>query len=274
MPLEAKVDSLEGLSDEVAENYTPLEEGGYQLKILSGYVAKDKIEDTGGLKSALEKERENVANLKRKAKALEEKFGGVDTEEYKLLKDQQREAEEREAEKKGEWEKLKQQMRDQHHEQLEAAGKETARVKKELERHLIDAQATAAINSEDGNVTLLLPHVKSLVKLTEEDGVFKAIVIDATGTPRVDADGNPLSIKALVSEMRTQDVYAGAFKGTGSQGGGTPPGDGGEGNDAANGGGTPPKGSAADKPRSQMTPREKVDYIKEHGNDKYQSLPA
>lgn len=274
MPLEARVDSLDGLSEEIAQEYAALEEGGYQLKILTGYVSKDKVEDTGGLKSALEKERENVANLKRKAKALEEKFGGVDTEEYQLLKEQQREAEEREAEKKGEWEKLKEQMRTQHQEQLAEERKHTAKVKTELERHLVDAQATAAINAEDGNVTLLLPHVKSLVRLVEEDGVFTAIVVDAAGTPRVDADGNPFSIKALVSEMRTQDVYAGAFRGTGSQGGGTPPGDGGEGNDAANGGGNPPKGSATDKPRSQMTPREKVDYIKEHGNDKYQSLPV
>jgi len=275
MPLQATIDSLEGLSEEIAEEYEPLETGGYKLKILSGYVPESDVENVGGLKSALEKERENVANLKRKTKSLEDKFGGIDTEEYRTLKEQQREAEEREAEKKGEWEQLKQQMRDQHNEQIAEKDRETARVKQELERHLIDAQATEAINGENGNVTLLLPHVKALVKLKEEDGVFKAQVVDATGTSRVDAEGNPLTIKALVSEMRTQEVYAGAFKGTGSAGGGTPPGDGGEGNDAANGGGNPPAGDAVvDKPRSQMTPREKVDYINKHGNDKYQSLPA
>ena len=272
MPLEATVNTLEGLTEEVADLYTEKEGGGYRLKILDDYVPADKVEDVGGLKSALRKERENVSKLTGKLKSFEDKYGGIDLDEYEELR-QAREAQaEAEAERKGEWEKLKEQMRAKHTEGMESKDKEIARLKKELERHLIDAEATAAINAADGNVTLLQPHVKSLVRLIEEDGTFKPMVVDATGTPRVDADGNPLSIKALVSEMRDQDAYKGAFKGSGQQGGGTPPGDGGEGNPNASGGGKPPKQIEGLK-RSQMSPAEKVAFIKEHGNDKFQSLP-
>jgi len=273
MPLEATVSSLEGLSEEVSQLYSEKEGGGFQLALLSNYVSKEDVEDTGGLKSALTKERDNVRELTRKNQAISEKFAGFDVEEFNEMKKHQQDAEEAESEKKGEWDKLRDQMRTQQNEALGKKDTEIVRLKKELERHLIDAQATGAINEEDGNVMLLLPHVKSLVKLVEEDGAYKPQVVDASGSPRVDADGNPLSIKALVSEMRTQDGFAGAFKGTGAAGGGTPPADGGEGNSAANGGGTPPGNSVEGKPRSTMSPREKVDYINEHGNDKFMALP-
>lgn len=272
MPLEATIDTLEGLSEEVADLYTEKDGGGYQLKILENYVPADKVEDVGGLKSALRKERENVSKLTGKLKSFEEKFGGVDLEEYQTLREQQEAQAEAEAERKGEWEKLKEQMRTKHTEAMEAKDKEIARRTAELERHLIDAEVVAAINGENGNVELLKPHVRSLVRLVEEDGVFQPRVVDHSGTPRVDADGNPLSIKALVSEMRDQDTFKSAFKGSGQQGGGTPPADGGEGNQNASGGGKPPMQIEGLR-RSKMTPREKVDFINEHGNDKYMSLP-
>lgn len=273
MPLEATRSNLEGLSEEVAALYKETDDGSFVLAV-EGMVSADSVEDTSGLKSALRKERENVSKLTGKLKGLEEKFAGFDLEEFESLRQAQADAAEAEAEKKGEWEKLKQQMRDAHADELGKRDAAYSRLKKELERHLIDATATAAINEADGNVTLLQPHVKALVKLVEEgDGTFKPQVVDATGTPRVDADGNPLSIKALVSEMRDQEVYKGAFKGTGAQGGGTPPGDGGENNPNASGGGKPPIGIEGLR-RSAMSPREKVDFINEHGNDKFQQLPA
>lgn len=271
MSIEARVDSLEGLSEEVAALYVEDSEGGYKLSLLDGYVPADKVEDVGGLKSALRKERENVSKLTGKLKSFEEKYGGIDLEEYQTLREQQEAALEAEAERKGEWEKLKEQMRTKHGEHIGAKDKEIERLKKELERHLIDAEATAAINAADGNVTLLQPHVKALVRLIEEGGTFKPMVVDPTGTPRVDADGNPLSIKALVSEMRDQDAYKGAFKGSGQHGGGTLPGDGGEGNPNARGGGKPPTPEGLR--RSKMSPKEKVAFIKDHGNDRFMSLP-
>ena len=270
MPLAATVSTLEGLSEEVAALYIESEDGKFKLNV-EGLEAPSG-EDTGGLKSALKKERESVSKLTSKIRALDEKLAGIDLEEFESLRQSKAETEEAEAMRKGEWDSLKAQMRDAHSVTLGKKDSEIARMRNEIERLTIDAQATMAINKAEGNVTLLTPHVKSLVKLVEEDGVFKPMVVDATGAPRVDADGNPLSIEALVSEMRDQDVYKGAFKGTGAAGGGTPPGDGGEGNPNANGGGTPPIKNMG-QARSKMTPKEKVLFINEHGNDAFQSLP-
>lgn len=271
MPLEAMLDSIDGLPEEIAGEYEKTDDG-YQLKVLKNYVPKDRLEDTTGLKSALKKEREAAATAARQLKAMQEKYGGIDIDEWEKLQEERREHEEREAERKGEWEKLKAQMREQHQKELAAREQNLGRMKGELERHLIDAAATAAINEANGNVILLLPHVKSRVQLIEDNGTYKPQVVDESGTPRVDGDGNPLSIKALVSEMRTQEVYAGAFKGTGSAGGGTPPADGGEGNPAANGGGKPPE-NRGDLHRDKMTLKDKVEFIKKHGNEAFLSLP-
>lgn len=273
MPLEATVHSLEGLSEEVAALYTKQEDGSFKLSLLEGYTPTSDIEDTGGLKSALKKERDTVSALTGKVRSLEERFSGIDLEEVETLKQGRRDAEEAEAERKGEWDKLKGQMRDAHEVTLGKKDSEIARMRKEIERLTVDSQATSAINELEGNVTLLTPHVKSLVKLVEVDGKFQPQVVDASGSPRVDADGNPLTIKALVSEMRDQDVYKGAFKGTGAAGGGTPPGDGGEGNPDVPGGGTPPIVNTG-QARSSMTPRQKVDFINEHGNEKFMELPV
>jgi hypothetical protein len=272
MPLEATVQSLEGMSEDVAALYSEREGGGYELKI-DGFVPADKVEDTSGLKSALRKERDQVSALTGKLRGLEEKFAGIDLDEFEELRQARAEAAEAEAERKGEWESLKAQMRDSHAESLGKKDQVIERMRREIERLTVDSQATAAINEAEGNVTLLTPHVKSLVKLVEDEGKFKPQVVDAAGNPRVDGEGNPLTIKALVSEMRDQDVYKGAFKGSGAAGGGTPPGDGGEGNPDVPGGGTPPK-TVTGKARSAMSPREKVDFIKEHGNDKFMELPA
>jgi uncharacterized coiled-coil protein SlyX len=273
MPLEATLKTLEGLSEEVAALYSEMEGGGYQLSV-EGFVPADKVEeDTHGLKKALNVERESVSKMKGQLRALQEKFAGIDIDEFEELRQAKAEAAEAEAERKGEWESLKSQMRESHSEALGKKDSVIERMRREIERLTVDSQATAAINEAEGNVTLLTPHVKSLVKLVEEDGKFKPQVVDAAGNPRVDGEGNPLTIRALVSEMRDQDVYKGAFKGSGAAGGGTPPGDGGEGNPEVPGGGTPPK-TATGKARSAMTPREKVDFINEHGNDKFMELPA
>jgi hypothetical protein len=69
-------------------------------------VPADKVEDVSGLKSALQKERENNKNLAATKRQLEEQYGGIDPEEYQRLKELEAQEEERKAEKKGEWDKL------------------------------------------------------------------------------------------------------------------------------------------------------------------------
>ena len=268
MPLQATLDSLEELPEEFHEDYEE-RDGKFYLKILDNFVAKDQVEDVSGLKSALQKERENNKGLNSQLRQLKDQVDGVDVEEYNRLKELEQKAEEEKAKKAGEWDKLRGQMTEKHNEEL---AKRTTREKAllaALEKKTIDAEAIAALNELKGNVTLLLPHVKNHVQMVEEDGAFVARVVDDAGNPRVNGEGKFLTVKELVSEMRDQETYAKAFDNTMKGGAGTPPS--GSGQDGqGGGGGTPPK----DLKRSAMSTKEKVEFIKEHGEDEFMKLPV
>ena len=91
-----------------------------------------------------------------------------------------------------------------------------------LESYLVDAAATEAIAAAKGIPQLLLPHVKSAVKVIEEDGKYQVRVVGPDGSPRMNAKGEFLGIKDYVSEMRESEVFSRAFEGTGTTGSGTP----------------------------------------------------
>lgn len=273
MPLEKTRESLEGLDEALHDNYIKQDDGTFILAALEGMVSADKVEDVSGLKSALEKERASSREATKKFKSLQEKTAGFDQGKYDELIAAEAEHVEAEATKKGEWDKLKGQMLGKHTEDLAAKDKVIASLRGELERHLVDAAVVSAISGADGNVELLRPHVKAQVKLVEqENGEFAPQVVDAAGSLRINGSGEPLTIKDLVGEMRGQDVYAGAFKGTGQSGNDSLAAMGGEGNAAASGGGNPtiPKEG---QNRSQMDTKAKVAYINAHGNEAFQNLP-
>jgi len=268
MTLKTFVESLEGVSEELRDEYVEAD-GGFQLKILSGFVAKDKVENVDGLKSALHKERENARAAARKARELEEQFGGFDPDELTQLRDEKAKAEEQRAQKAGEWDKLKTQMAGKHDQEIAERDKKLADLTNAYNNQLIDSAVVTAIAAEKGNATLLKPHVASRVKVVkDESGTFGVQVVDDAGNPRVDSSGKFISVNDFVKEMRDQDTFAGAFIGAQSSGGGTPPGSG-EGGGAGAKGGIP-----SDLKRSSMTPRQKVDFIMEHSDAEYQKLPA
>ena len=64
MKLETTLETLDDLPEELRENYVEGEDGKYRLGVLDGFVPKDKLEDTSGLKSALQKERENAKSVR------------------------------------------------------------------------------------------------------------------------------------------------------------------------------------------------------------------
>jgi len=267
MPLKATLENLEELPEEFHEDYEE-RDGKFFLKILDNFVPKDKVEDVSGLKSALEKERQNNKALSSAKRQLEEQFGGIDVEEYQRLKELEQQEEENKAAKKGEWDKLKLQMTEKHNEELAKRAERENKLLSALERKTIDADAVAALNEFKGNVTLLLPHVKGHVRMVEEDGAFVARVVDDQGNPRVNGEGNFLTVRELVSEMRDQETYAKAFDAGVKSGGGTPPG-GGSGNGSGKKGEIP-----SDLKRGNLTTKEKVAFIREHGEKAYMDLPA
>lgn len=187
----------------------------------------DGYEDPANLKSALQKERDAAKTAAKQVQAWSAL--GKTPEEIQALVEAQAQAERDKLVKGGEWDKLKQQMLDQHKGELSKKDEAIAAREKALSRHLVDAAAVTALAEAKGSAALLLPHIRAAVKVIEEDGEYVVRVLDKTGNPRVDGKGEFLSIKDLVSEMRQSDEYGRAFDATGTTGGGATGGGGGGG---------------------------------------------
>lgn len=205
--------------------YDSLDEGIrglYEEKDGSYQLAVDGIEDTSGLKSALQAERKARSDFEKMAKQYQGL--GMTPEEITELVKAREEAERGNLEKKGEWDKLKAQLLESHKKEITAREEAVQKMKSTLESYLVDASATEAIASAKGIPQLLLPHVKSAVKVVEEEGKYHVRVVDKDGSPRMNSKGEYIGIKDLVTEMRESDVFARAFEGNGTSGSGAPSG--------------------------------------------------
>jgi DNA-binding transcriptional MerR regulator len=216
--------------------------------------------DTTSLVNALDAERRISAEnkkLSRDYKAL-----GKSPEEIKELLEAREAEEEEKRLKAGEFDTIKNQMVDKHKKELEEKEKQVLRMQSTVEKKLIEAEAVKEIAAAEGSPELLLLHVKTMTKVVEENGEYQVRVVNSKGDPRVNAQGDFLTIKDLVAELKQSDVFGQAFKGSGKSGSGMPPG--------SNGGGSAQNGVLA---RSKMTVKEKSAYITEHGQVKYNQLP-
>ena len=212
LKLRISAEELAGLPEGIRGFYEE-KDGGYVLSI-------DGLEDTNGLKSALEKERKARSEYEKAVRKYEGL--GKSPEEIAELVKAQEESEKNKLEQKGEWEKLKAQLLESHKKELAARDEAVQKMKGTLESYLVDAAATEAIAAAKGIPQLLLPHVKSAVKVIEEDGKYQVRVVGPDGSPRMNAKGEFLGIKDFVSEMRESEVFSRAFEGTGTTGSGTP----------------------------------------------------
>lgn len=237
--LKLKVETLDNIPEPLREMYAEADGGGYQLQV-------EGIEDTTGLKTALQKERENARKAAAQAKQWE-RIGKTPDEIAEMLEAQSNPPKPTKDESAA--------LREQFQKQLAAKDEQIGTVKKTLEKQLVDAAAVQAIAAANGIPELLLPHVKSRVRVIESEGEYRVQVLDSNGTPLINNKGSDMTITELVSEMRQSDVFAPAFRGSGAQGSGTPP----FGNAGKSGGLTK---SWADC----KTPAEKVEFLKRKNN--------
>lgn len=92
-----------------------------------------------------------------------------------------------------------------------------------VRKHLITSVATSAIAEAKGVPELLLPHIERQVKMVEDKGEFKVVVVDSDGETRYGSGGSPLTIAELVSSMKADKVYGRAFESETPGGGGANP---------------------------------------------------
>lgn len=226
------------------------------------------LEDYKKLKEEFEKTREylqkankEAKNYRLKAKKFEET--GYSPEDLQELKEKQEKQKLKEYERKGEWEKLKNQLTEQFEREKQQYEEQLNKMKSSMEKNVVEKEVVNAINKHEGISRILEPHVKSAVQLVEEDdGTMVPRVVDNDGSPKFNTKGEYMSVDEYVATLREDEEFGVAFKGRGQSGAGT--------KSTNSTGGQKPK---SNKKRSEMDEKEKHQIIKEHGIDYYQSIP-
>jgi len=257
--LKAIIDTVDGLPDAVKEHYKQGDDGKYVLTVeaVNGF----SLEDVTGLKNALGKERSTRESLEKAAA----KFKDLDPD--KAREALAKLAELSEIDPKKEADKLAQvkvdaikaQLLESHSKDIKARDEALSTYRSQIEKLLVDSAATAALAEAKGSVDLLLPHIRNAARVVEKDGVFAVEIVSPDGAPKVNAKGDNMSIKELVAEMRQSDVFGRAFEASGNSGTGKGPSNG--------------TGGTGQLKRSQMTLKQKADYVAEHGQEAFLKLP-
>lgn len=252
MALKFKVKTL----DEVEEAFRPL-----YKKTDNGFVLDtdgEAADEVAGLKSALAREKQEALELKQKLEGLSKN----ELAELKRLKKLAEDAEREKLEKDGNFEAVKAQMLQKHQEEMAQINNRLAGVQGQLERVLVDQAAMEAIVAQKGNAKLLMPIVKSALKLVEENGNQVVRVVNAQGQPIVsNAKGDPMTIAGYVESLKSEPDYQAAFASSGSTGGGSQ--GGGSGNVDMN-----------KKPLKDWTGEDKRKFIEANGMDAWRDMVA
>jgi hypothetical protein len=249
VPLKFKLPSLDGLDDNLKALYRKTDQG-YILD-----ADGEAAEDIQGLKSALQKEKAEALELKQKLEGLSKN----ELAELKKLKKVAEDAERERLERDGNWEAVKSQILKKHQEEMEAVTSRMSGVQSQLERVLVDQAAMEAIVAHKGNPKLLLPIVKSALRLVEENGQQVVKVVNSQGQPIVaNAKGDSMTIAGYVESLRSEPDYQAAFAASGASGGGSQGGSSGSIN--------------ANKPLKDWTAEDKRSFIEKNGMDAWRDL--
>lgn len=251
--LKLSVDSLDGIDDAIKGLYVE-KDGKFALQV-------EGIEDTSGLKSALQKERVQREAAEKQRKSWD-KLGKTPDEIQEML-DAQAKADEARALEAGNFDSVKRQMNEKHAAEIAAIRASEDALRQKYKSRILDAEAVSAIAAAKGVPDLLMPIVQRFTKVDDNDN---AVVVDAKGDPRVNGKGEPLTISDLVLELRASEIYGRAFDASGHSGSGTPPSSGKTGGP----GGRVTKAEMIGKDKASTEKRN--EYIRQHGWDAYAAL--
>lgn len=177
MSLKMVVENIEDVAEGARELYQQQDDGTFRLLV-------DGVEDTTGLKSALEKERKARREFERRAAQLKD----VDPDEYQRLKAEAEERENQKLKEEGKFEELRKKWaEDKAKQQQEYEGKlsEKDRLlnKLVLEQQIKSMAVTCGVKPSlvDDVAELIL--ARKLVQLSEDGSI---VVMGADGSPSTD----------------------------------------------------------------------------------------
>lgn len=155
-------------------------------------------------------------------------FEGIDPEEHKRLKDL--EAQNRLNAVSGDPKKLQEEYErrlEEERQHRKAASEETEKERTAAREYFRQSEINFALSKHGGNPELLAHLIASRTSVDRtEDGKFQLKVMGPDGQPRFKGDRH-LSVDDLVTEMKADKTYAGAFAASGISGSGAASGSGG-----------------------------------------------
>jgi hypothetical protein len=183
------------------------------------FFEAETVTEVAGLKSALDKERSGKSDLEKQLS----KFKDIDPEKARQLLSEYEKGEQDRLKAQGDWESREKQLLDKHNLEKAAKESEIEKLRASLEENLIERDAAIAITNAKGSVTLLMPHLRRFTKMVNEHDKWVARVVDEQGNVRIgDAQGNPMTIEQLVTEMSNKKEFKPAFGPSGNGGSGGP----------------------------------------------------
>lgn len=169
-------------------------------------------DDAAELQSALQNEREEL----RKARARLDALKDIDPAKHAELLAAAETASREKDIAAGNYQKLIEQDRVAHQEELKKRDKIAAGLRGQLEESLVDGELTRAIATYPGaRAKLLMPAARAKVALREIGGRLRSVVLDDKGEPRLKPGAKSadeyMAPADLIAEMRNDKEYAGAF---------------------------------------------------------------
>lgn len=233
MALDYRIESIEGLDEGISSLYEQ-SENGYILSVLGLPENEDPIK----LKETLVKERDGRKREEKEKRLIKErlekelndfktKYAEVDPDEYKSLKTLKQEIASREEEQKikeieaqKDWEALKARIEDKHKTEFESLkiNSSTEIQKREeriqamqnsLHKHIAQSEITKEIVEAEGKIKILKPHVEPYIKVLEDSGEYVVRVIDDSGNVRVNSNGEHLSVREFIQELKEHPDFQG-----------------------------------------------------------------
>jgi hypothetical protein len=217
-----------GLSEELQAEYQPMEgrDGFFVLDVAS--VDGFALEDVAGLKSAVQKERQNVKEAQKRLDA----FGELDPVAAKAALKRAAEMENWKPDEKlqAQIEERERKLIAKHESELAAANDTAEGLRKSLHTEIVESRAKSAIADAKGDIDLLLPHVLSVTKLAEDNGRMSPRIIDPKdGTERLTGKSGSMD-HMTIEEFVGGDLkerFPNAYEGTRAGGSGASGSDGG-----------------------------------------------
>lgn len=196
MALKTRIEDLNEIPKELHGLYTQNEGGGFILQL------------------------EEDEELAKQRKAQQEEIERVKAHNQKLIEEKRKEAErartaeEERARRERDVESLERSLQEKHQAEVAAREAKIGMLTSAMEQQMVDNVAHQLASDISDTPNLILPHIRSRLKATEQDGRWKTTVVDAMGNLTA------ISPQELAEQIRSDKSFAPLVRGTKAGGGG------------------------------------------------------